>query len=108
MWNKYKNKKTQVDGILFDSKKEANRYCELRLLLRSGQIQDLRLQEPYLICPSVILNGKKQRPVYYVADFVYTQDGSTVVEDTKGVKTREYIIKRKLMKHVHGIEVKET
>lgn len=106
--NKYRAIKTVVDGIKFDSKKEAARYCELKILVRADVIRDLRLQVPFEICPSVTIGGKKQRAVMYKADFVYTENGEQVVEDTKGMRTAEYIIKRKLMKHVHGIEIKET
>ena len=106
--SKYGNKKTVIDGITFDSKKEAERYCELRLLLRSGRIKDLRLQVPYEVVPSVKIHGVKQRAVKYIADFVYTEAGREIVEDSKGVRTREYVIKRKLMKHVHGIDIRET
>ena len=106
--SKYRNVKTVVGGIKFDSKKEAARYCELKLLARANVIRDLRIQVPFEIVPSVTIGGRKQRPVVYKADFVYTENGAQVVEDTKGMRTAEYIIKRKLMKHVHGIEVKET
>ena len=106
--SKYGNKKTDIDGITFDSKKEATAYCELRLLLRAGKIKDLRMQVPYEIVPSVKIHGVKQRAVKYIADFVYIENGQEVVEDVKGVRTREYVIKRKLMKHVHGIDIRET
>lgn len=100
---KYGNVKVTVDGRTFDSKKEYNRYCELKLMERAGLIQDLELQKKYELIPK----QGKERAVNYYADFVYTENGETVVEDTKGVKTKEYIIKRKLMKYIHGIEIKE-
>lgn len=106
--SKYRAVKTVVDNIRFDSKKEAARYCELKLLVKADVIRDLRLQVPFEIVPSVIIGGRKQRAVMYKADFVYTENGEQVVEDTKGMRTAEYIIKRKLMKHVYGIEVLET
>lgn len=91
---KYKNIKAKVDGILFDSQKEANRYCELKLLLRAGQIQNLLRQVKF----KLISKSSTERAVNYIADFVYMQDGQTIVEDVKGIKTQTYIIKRKLMK----------
>ena len=102
--SKYKNRKTTVDGIVFDSKKEAARYQDLRLLERAGEIQDLRCQVRYEIIPKQ--NG--ERACYYVADFAYQEDGNTVVEDVKGRRTRDYIIKRKLMLERHGIRIRET
>ena len=111
--NKYGNKKTYIDGIRFDSKKEANRYIELKILLLSGKITGLELQKPFTLIPSqyLTINGKRkciERPLKYVADFVYHQDGKTVVEDVKGRKTPAYIIKRKLMLCVHGIRISEV
>ena len=99
--SKYMAKKCQVDGIKFDSLKEARRYQELRLLERAGKIADLRLQVPFFLLPAQRdENGNVvERAVKYIADFVYTgEDGKTVVEDTKGIKTPAYIIKRKLMR----------
>ena len=106
--SKYHSKKTVVDGIEFDSKKEANRFCELRLLERVGKVTDLQRQVKFELIPSQRIDGKvAERACCYVADFVYMQDGKKVVEDTKGFKTADYIIKRKLMLWVHGIQVKE-
>ena len=105
---KYRNKKVTIDGIVFDSKREAKRYTELKLLERVGQIHGLELQKEYILIPSQKINGKvAERAVKYKADFVYTEDGKTVVEDTKGMRTKDYIIKRKLMLYVHGIRIKE-
>ena len=105
---KYGNKKVTVGGIQFDSKKEARRYLELDTMAKAGLIQDLCLQVKYELIPSQRINGKVvEREVAYVADFVYEQNGETVVEDTKGVKTKDYIIKRKLMLFRHGIKIKE-
>ena len=107
--NKYKNVKIVVDGIEFDSRKEAKRYSELKLLERAGEIQDLELQKEYILIPSQKINGKViERPVKYIADFVYKENGKTVVEDTKGVRTAEYVIKRKLMLFMHNIQIKEV
>ena len=121
---KYNAQKTVIDGIEFPSKHEANRYCELKLLERAGEISDLRLQVDFELIPNQYQveerygkNGKRlkdkqillERKVVYRADFVYTdKDGNQVVEDTKGFKTKEYLIKRKLMLYVHGIAVQEV
>ena len=111
--SKYHARKVTVDGITFASRKEAARYQELRLLERAGAISDLRLQERFELIPSQRINGKVvERPVSYVADFVYTEDGATVVEDVKGyTKSRAYdvfVIKRKLMLEKHGIQIREV
>ncbi len=123
--NKYKNKKTLTfDGILHDSRKEANRWTELKLMLRAGEIEDLRRQVKYELIPAQYevterysRNGKRlkddrklvEKPVYYIADFVYIdkRTGKEVVEDTKGVKTKDYILKRKLMLYIKGIRIHE-
>lgn len=102
--SKYNNRKTVVDGITFDSAKEAARWCELRLLERAGAIRDLRRQVRYELIPK----QKNERAVNYIADFVYVENGKTVVEDVKGYKTPEYVIKRKLMLWVHKIKISEV
>lgn len=107
--SKYHAKKVTYNGITYDSKKEAKRHAELLLLERAGAITELRTQVRYELLPSQRIDGKVvERPVFYVADFVYQQDGKTVVEDTKGMKTRDYIIKRKLMLWVHKIKIREV
>lgn len=108
--NKYGNKKVSVDGIVFDSKKEANRYKELLLLEKAGAIKDLTRQVEFLLIPSQYDNNKCiERKCSYRADFVYfDHKGQLVVEDAKGVRTPEYIIKRKLMLHVHKIRILEV
>ena len=106
---KYGNRKVIHDGIEFDSMKEAHRYCELKLMQRAGVISDLQLQVPFELIPTQRIEGKlAEKAVNYVADFVYKQNGQTVVEDTKGMRTKEYIIKRKLMLYVHGIRIREV
>jgi hypothetical protein len=100
--SKYGAKKTIVDGIKFDSKAEATRYATLKALQRVGMVKNLRLQVAYKLTVNGSLICK------YIADFVYLRDGVEVVEDVKGVKTREYILKRKLMKACFGIVIKET
>ena len=118
---KYHNKKVVIDGEIFDSKKEARRFTELLLMQRAGEISNLQRQVKYLLIPAQrepntvgkrggIIKGKLiEREVSYIADFVYTdKEGQTVVEDTKGMKTKEYIIKRKLMLYLHDIRIKEV
>lgn len=106
---KYHAKKTELDGITFDSKKEANRYAELKLLERSGAIHNLQRQVRYELIPAQKKDGKTvERACHYIADFVYEENGKTVVEDVKGYRTKEYVLKRKLMLQVHGIEVREV
>ena len=95
--NKYHNKKTVVDGMTFDSKKEAMRYQELRILERSGLISGLRLQVKFLICPK---SGGNKRERHYIADFVYTEGGKNVIEDVKSPITRKnpvYSLKKALV-----------
>lgn len=110
--NKYRNKKTEVDGILFDSKREAERWCELKLMERAGLITDLFRQFPIKLIPAQKdENGKViERAVGYVADFVYTnkETGKTIYEDVKGVRTKEYLLKRKMCLYFHGIRIKEV
>ncbi len=108
--NKYGAKATTVDGIEFDSKAEARRYLQLKAQARAGEISDLRLQVPFLLVPAQDKAGRKEREVVYVADFTYQRDGAFVVEDTKSAptKTREYVIKRKLLLWVHGLAVREV
>ena len=108
--NKYGAKKTVRDGITFDSKHEAERYEELKLLQRFGEIRDLQLQVPFELIPSQIENGKcVERAVKYIADFVYfDKNGNLVVEDAKGMKTELYRLKKKLMRYFKGIEIMEV
>lgn len=106
---KYKNRKLTIDGEVFDSQKEARRYEELALLQRAGQISDLKRQVRYELIPAQRIGGKVvEKPCAYIADFVYTENGETVVEDTKGFRTRDYRIKKKLLLYVHGIRIKEV
>lgn len=117
MRSKYGARKTVVDGITFDSKKEANRYLELKLLERAGEICNLRLQVPFELIPAqyeetgeVYTKGANkgkpkrgkciEKAVNYIADFVYYNSDATVrtVEDVKGMRTPAYIIKRKLFR----------
>ena len=92
---KYGNIKTKLDGYTFDSKGEANRWAELKLAERAGIIKDLRRQVSFELESSCLIDGKLQRATKYVADFVYTENGKTVIEDFKGHITAIYKIKKK-------------
>lgn len=109
-WTKYNNKKITVDGQIFDSKKEANRYQELVLLEKAGVIKNLSRQVKFVLIPSQRdENGKViERECSYKADFTYEEGIKTVVEDVKGYRTKEYIIKRKLMLYQYGIRIREV
>ena len=93
---KYGNKKTEVDGIKFDSKKEAERYSVLKELEDSGDIDCLELQPEYVVMEPFRHEGKAIRAIKYIADFRYVDEGGAVVEDVKGFRTEVYKIKRKL------------
>lgn len=122
---KFRNKKTTVDGITFDSRKEAERYRELQLMERAGKISGLRRQVPFELIPAqherfarYSKTGRRlkdgirciEKKCVYIADLVYEQDGETVVEDvkSKATKTPEYVIKRKLMLERFGIRIREV
>ncbi|RKZ75172.1 MAG: hypothetical protein DRR19_29510 [Candidatus Parabeggiatoa sp. nov. 1] len=94
--NKYHAVKTMIDGLTFDSKKEATRYRELKLLEKQGLITDLKLQPAYLLQEGFRYAGKMVRSVQYFADFEYKQNGKIIVEDTKGMETDVFKLKRKL------------
>lgn len=125
---KYGNKKVEVDGIEFDSKKEARRYCELTLLQRAGKISDLQLQREFELIPAQyetyprygktgkrLQDGKRciEKSCTYKADFCYMQDGQLVVEDVKGYRDPQsagyakFVIKRKLLLWKFGIRIVE-
>ena len=108
--SKYHSSKTYVDGIKFDSKREAERYGELKLLEKSGAITDLQLQVRFELYPKHVCTGSTVPASYYKADFVYTdaQTGKRVVEDAKGFKTAEYKRKKKQMRQRYGIEIQEV
>lgn len=118
--NKYGNKKITIGDETFDSAKEYRRFCELKLLQRAGKISKLQRQVKFELIPTQrepdtvgVRGGVKpgkviEKECAYIADFVYVNDiGDTVVEDTKGFKTPDYIIKRKLMLYVHDIRIQE-
>ena len=118
--NKYRNQKVERDGAVFDSIKEYRRFCELSMLERAGQITDLQRQVGFELISAQrepdttgkrggVRRGKViEHAVKYVADFVYWQGSHCIVEDTKGMKTKDYIIKRKLMLYVHHIRIREV
>lgn len=114
---KYRNKKVTIDGIEFDSIKEANRYAELNMLQRGGIIKDLELQKKFILIPTQKIDGKVvERECSYIADFVYTdvKSGITIVEDVKGYRDpssaayAKFVIKRKLMLKEYGIRIIEV
>lgn len=103
--SKYRNKKTEMDGEKFDSKKECARFRQLRFLEKEGVIKDLQRQVKYELIPKT----DKFRACSYIADFVYVLRGETIVEDVKGgVRTQVYLMKKKLMYYKYGIEIKEV
>lgn len=111
MWNgrsKYKARKTVVDGITFDSRREADRYIVLKSMEEDGAIENLRRQVRYELVPAFDVDGKHYRPIFYVADFAYRKDGKEVVEDVKGMRTDVYRLKSKLFAKRYGMSVKET
>lgn len=120
---KYRSAKTNINGIIFDSKKEARRWVELCFLQQQGLIQNLERQVKFLLIPTQyetfarfgkngnrLKDGKRvvEHECAYYADFVYYENGERIVEDTKDVKTSDYIIKRKLMRWIHGIDIREV
>ena len=120
--NKYHAKKIEVDGEIFDSKREAARYIELQYLQRAGKISGLQRQKKFVLIPAQYepestgprggkIKGKLlEREVAYYADFVYfdEEEKDFVIEDTKGVRTKDYIIKRKLMLWLNGYQIREV
>ena len=99
---KYNAIKTVVDGVTFDSRKEARRYSELKLLEKCGKIHSLTLQPRF----DLIVNGTKCG--FYRADFKYTENNREIVEDCKGFKTPVYRLKKKLVKAIYGVDILET
>lgn len=104
---KYRNEKCESNGIKFDSKREMKRWHELVQMQVRGEISELELQVPFILAEPVVIAGRKRPALRYVADFVYEQDGNTVVEDVKGRITEGYRIKRHLMA-ARGITIKEV
>ena len=113
--SKYHNRKVQTyDGNVHDSRKEAVRWVQLKLLERAGQITELKRQVKFVLIPTQYEkdeNGKKkllEKEASYIADFTYNENGQFIVEDAKGFRTKDYIIKRKLMLYVHKIKIREV
>jgi len=107
-FNKYGNHKVKINGMTFDSNREYERWCELRLLERAKRITDLQRQVKIPLQDGFTLNGKRYQPITYVADFVYTRDGETIVEDAKGYKTDVYQLKKKMYAFRYGKEINEV
>jgi len=108
--NLYGAQRVEIMGLMFDSKAEGKRFLQLKAMEQAGEIEALEVQPEYELIPGQNIGGKKERPVKYVADFRYIRDGQPIVEDVKSAptKTREFIIKRKLMLWLHGIIVQEV
>lgn len=107
--NKYKNKKVNAYGKTWDSKKELKRYEELLKMQDKGQITSLFIQQKFELQPSFKLNGKTVRAISYIADFVYYDNAKQewVTEDTKGMRTKEYLLKKKMFMYRYGRVIKE-
>lgn len=104
MASKYNNRKTFIDGIAFDSRKEASRYQILKEAEKAREIENLRLQVRFELIPK---HGKN-RPIYYIADFVYLKEGREIVEDCKGYRTDIYKMKKKIFEWRYDTEILET
>lgn len=104
--NKYRNIKTMVGDLKFDSKKEAARYAVLKLLERGNVISELNLQVAFVLAPAIVLGGRKKPALRYVADFTYIENGKQIIEDVKGMLSEVYKIKRHLM-IAQGYEIRE-
>jgi len=100
--NKYNARKTEIDGIVFDSIRESRRYSDLKLRQFAGEISHLEIHPAWDLDVNNVHIGK------YTADFIYIENGKAVIEDSKGVKTRDYILRKKLMKALYGIEIVEV
>ena len=110
---KYRSCQTERGGIRFDSQKEARRYDELLLMLRAGEIRDLRLQPQFTIQESYVTEtGERVRAIRYTADFSYIREvsGERIVEDVKSgpTRTKEYLRNRKLIRSIYGIDIREV
>lgn len=110
---KYGNKKTKIGDLTFDSKREAERWIHLCMLQRAGHISELRRQVAYVLAPSVKFAGARaaKPAIRFIADFEYVEAGARIVEDVKSKPTAKlpaFQMKRHLMKHLHGIDVRIT
>lgn len=108
--NKYRNQKVTIDGITFQSLKEGGRYRVLKLLVKAKEIKDLELQKKFELQPAYTnANGKRIRAINYLADFYYYDNklGCYVVEDVKGFRTKEYLLKKKMFEYKYNAIIKE-
>ena len=105
--SKYGSRKTIVNGIKYDSKKEARYGVKLQQLEKAGIIKDLQRQVKYELQPSFKLNGKTIRSISYIADFTYIKDGELHIIDCKGFRTTEYKLKKKLFEYKYQKEIEE-
>ena len=107
--SKYGAKKIEIDGIKFDSKRESERYTVLKYLESIGDITDLQLQVPYELQPKYVMDGKTIRSITDRADFVYKdKHGKTIIEDSKGYRTKEYLLKKKLFEYKFNLKITEV
>jgi hypothetical protein len=108
---KHGNTGIEVDGIKFDSKREAARHLHLLMLQRAGMISDLKLQVPFVLQPAVVLDGRKKPALRYFADFTYLERGRLVIEDAKSPHLRKhpvYRLKKHLLKTTFGLDISEV
>lgn len=103
--SKYNARKTVIDGITFDSKREAGRYTELKLLERIGEIDALSVHPVYTLVDAFECRGVRERAIKYIGDFQYIENGNLVCEDVKGVQTKVFMIKRKLFLLRYGEKI---
>lgn len=103
---KYNNKKVEADGYKFDSKREYQRYCELKLMNKAKRIKGLMVHPKFLLLEGFKIGKKRFQPMYYIADFSYEQNGVFVVEDVKGVRTEAFNLKAKLFASKYGFEIR--
>lgn len=107
--NKYHNKKVIIDGIEFDSQKEGNYYLKLKMLQKAGKIKNLKLQVEFVLLETIRVGESTYRKTKYIADFTYLDEENKLhVVDVKGFKTKDYILKKKLMAWKYGINVEEV
>lgn len=107
-YSKYKALKTKIDDIVFDSALEAKRYKQLKLLEDAGAIKNLILQPKFRLMDSFKYDDKTIRAIDYIADFMYEENGKVIVEDVKGIRTKDYIIKSKLFIKKYTIDLGEV
>lgn len=104
-YRKYRALKTTVGSITFDSGLEAKRYTQLKMLEKAGTIKNVQIQPKFRLMDSYKYDGKTIRAIDYIADFMYEEDGKRIVEDVKGIRTKDYIIKSKLFMKKYILEL---